>query len=80
MDASKQELGRLRRTADTAAKDCQSARTEVGILSNLDFFLPLFLLMQRSCMLHAALCDMTFRMLSSVTSQSFAPGLFSDRC
>ncbi len=30
MDASKQDLGRLRRTADTAAKDCQSARAEVS--------------------------------------------------
>ena len=29
-DASKQELGRLRRTADTAAKDYQSARAEVS--------------------------------------------------
>ena len=30
MDASKQELGRLRRTADAAANDTQTARAEVS--------------------------------------------------
>ncbi len=84
MDASKQELGRLRRTADTAAKDCQSARAEVSPACmqriHTDSLLPLFLLMQRCCMFHAALYDMTLRMLSSITKQSLAPGLSSGTC
>ncbi len=63
MDASKQELGILRRTADTAAKDCQSARAEVSPACmqriHTDSLLPLFLLMQRCCMFHAALYDVS---------------------